>query len=88
MSVVNQVMIIFAGVNGYMDDVGTDQVVSYEEGLIEYLTINKSQMITNILESGKIEGENEEELKTSILEFNKTFVQPSQNTEVTQVNNG
>ncbi len=74
MSVENQVLILFAGVNGYMDDVTTNQVENYEENLIEYLTANKSQLIESISQTGKISGDIEEELKNIIQEFNKTFI--------------
>ena len=74
MSVVNQVMIIFAGVNGYMDDIAIDQVIDYEGSLIEYLTANKVEMIESISTSGKIEEDTEEELKKAIIDFNKTFI--------------
>ena len=44
MSVANQVIIIFAGVNGLMDDVEISQVEDYEKGLIEFLSSNKSKL--------------------------------------------
>ena len=78
MSVENQVLILFAGVNGYMDDVTTNQVENYEENLIEYLTVNKSQMIESISQTGKISGDIEEELKNIIQEFNKTFIKQAE----------
>ena len=78
MSVENQVFILFAGVNGYMDDVTTNQVENYEENLIEYLTVNKSQMIESISQTGKISGDIEEELKNIIQEFNKTFIKQAE----------
>ena len=74
MNVENQVMIIFAGVNGYMDDIAIDQVINYEKSLMEYLTANKTQMIESISTSGKIEDDAEKELKKAITDFNKTFV--------------
>ena len=73
MSVENQVMVIFAGVNGYMDDITTDDVVGYEEELLEYLSTNKSDMVKTIVDTGKIEGDIEDELKNAIQTFNKTF---------------
>jgi len=74
MSVENQVIIIFAGVNGYMDDIAIDQVIDYEGSLIEYLTANKMEMIESISTSGKIEEDTEAELKKAITDFNKTFI--------------
>jgi len=74
MSVENQVIIIFAGVNGYMDDIAINQVIDYEGSLIEYLTANKMEMIESISTSGKIEEDTEAELKKAITDFNKTFI--------------
>ena len=78
MGVENQVIILFAGVNGYMDDIAINQVSNYEEALIEYLEANNSQMIEGVSTFGKIEGDAEEELKSAIVDFNKTFVKESE----------
>ncbi len=84
MGVENQVMIIFAGVNGYMDDIDISQVEDYEKSLIEYLSANKSQMIETISQSGKIEGDVADELKDGIENFNKTFTKKSNQKEVVE----
>ena len=84
MTVENQVMIIFAGVNGYMDDIDISQVENYEKSLIEYLSANKSQMIENISQSGKIEGDIADELKDGIESFNKTFIKQTDQKEVVE----
>ena len=70
MNIENQVMIIFAGVNGYMDNIDTDHVSNYEESLIEYLATNKD--LENISESDW--KELEPVLKKTIQGFNKTFL--------------
>tara|TARA_B100000579_G_scaffold60205_1_gene43585 strand:- start:789 stop:2321 length:1533 start_codon:yes stop_codon:yes gene_type:complete len=84
MGVENQVMIIFAGVNGYMDDIDISQVEDYEKSLIEYLSANKSQMIETISQSGKIEGDVADELKDGIENFNKTFTKKSNQKEAVE----
>ena len=84
MGVENQVMIIFAGVNGYMDDIDISQVEDYEKSLIEYLSANKSQMIETISQSGKIEGDVADELKDGIENFNKTFPKKSNQKEAVE----
>ena len=84
MGVENQVMIIFAGVNGYMDDIDISQVEDYEKSLIEYLSANKSQMIETISQSGKIEGDVADELKDGIENFNKTFTKKSNQKEIVE----
>ena len=74
-------MIIFAGVNGYMDDIAIDQVINYEGSLIEYLTANKIEMIESISTSGKIEEDTEAELNKAITDFNKTFIKTKEAVE-------
>ena len=73
MSVANQVIIIFAGVNGLMDDIEISQVEDYEKGLIEFLSSNKSKTIETIIDTGKIDDNTESELKSAIDDFNATY---------------
>ena len=73
MSVANQVIIIFAGVNGLMDDVEISQVEDYEKELIEFLSSNKSKTIETIIDTGKIDDNTESELKSAIDDFNATY---------------
>ena len=73
MSVANQVIIIFAGVNGLMDDVEISQVEDYEKELIEFLSSNKSKTVETIIDTGKIDDDTESELKSAIEDFNATY---------------
>ena len=73
MSVANQVIIIFAGVNGLMDDVEISQVEDYEKELIEFLSSNKSKTVETIIDTGKINDDTESELKSAIKDFNATY---------------
>ena len=74
MNVVNQVIIIFAGVKGYMDEVTVQQVSDYENNLIESLEATNPAMLEKINSSGKIEGDTETELQKALSDFNKTFL--------------
>ena len=74
MNVVNQVIIIFAGVKGYMDEITIQQVLEYENNLIESLEATNSAMLEKINSSGKIEGDTETELQKAITDFNKIFI--------------
>ena len=73
MSVSNQVIIIFAGVNGLMDNVEISQVEDYEKELIEFLSSNKSKTVETIIDTGKIDDDTESELKSAIEDFNATY---------------
>ena len=73
MAVANQIAIIYAGVNGYLDEIEIDKVGEYESGLIEHLSANNQGILDSLTTSGKLDEKLEEELKESINNFSKTF---------------
>ncbi len=73
MSVANQISILYAGVNGYLDNVGIENINKYEKELIEYLAANNQDMLNNIASSGKLDDSNEKELQSALDSFTKTF---------------
>ena len=73
MSVANQIAIIYAGINGYLDNVGIENINKYEKELIEFLSTNNQSTLDNILSSGKLDDDNEKELKSALDTFTKTF---------------
>ena len=73
MSVAQQVAIIFASVNGYLDDVNHDKISEYEGGLMDYLSANNQKILDVIVATGKIDEENEKELKKALESYSSTF---------------
>jgi len=73
MSVAQQVAIIFAGVNGYMDEIDLNKISEYENGLIDYLSANNQSVLDSIISAGKIDEKNEEELKGALQNYSNTF---------------
>ena len=74
LSVYEQVAILYAGLNGYLDDIPVDKVVDFAQGLRDYLSTNKIDYKQGI-QSTKVLGENEEKvLKEAITEYKKTFL--------------
>ena len=73
MSVENQVAIIFAGINGYLDDLEIEQISAYEKDLMEYLSANNQKTLDAITSSGKLDESSESDLKTALENFGKTF---------------
>jgi F-type H+/Na+-transporting ATPase subunit alpha len=75
LSVPEQVAVVYAGLNGYLDDIAVNQVADFTVGLRDYLKSSKPQYAENI-KSNKMaltdEGENM--LKESINEYKKTFL--------------
>ncbi len=69
-----QVVMIFAGVNGYLDKIPVGDVGKYEEHLLSAMN-SKHQDILDVLAKEKaISDTTKEKLKTAIENFTKTFV--------------
>ena len=74
MSVENQVAIIFAGSEGFLDDIPVGKVGEFETGLLEYLESNYVTVLDSIRQTGELSEEKRDELKKAIDEFKKGFV--------------
>ncbi|MCH0629716.1 F0F1 ATP synthase subunit alpha [Kocuria palustris] len=68
-----QVPVIYAGVNGYLDNIPVDRVGEYEEGFISYLKSNDAEILDAIRTTGELSKENLEKLKSATEEFTKNF---------------
>ena len=73
MLVEEQVAIIYAGINGYMDDIALEKVGDFEKGLLEYLDANSQDLLDAIRTSCKLKEKSEDSLKKSIENFKKGF---------------
>jgi F-type H+-transporting ATPase subunit alpha len=71
--VAEQVALIYAGTNGYLDDVPTEKVTTFTKGLREYLSSNKPKFAEIIRGEKKLTDEAEAMLKEAIAEFKQTF---------------
>lgn len=71
-AVEEQVVSIWAGTNGYLDDIEVSDVLRFEEGFIEYLR-HKTSVLTDIASSGKLEDDTVAALKTAVAEFKQGF---------------
>ena len=65
-SVEEQVALIYAGTNGYLDSLSPVQVLPFAANLQEYLTTKDTRFITNVKESKKLSPESEAILKEAI----------------------
>ena len=69
-----QVAIVYAGINGYLDDVPLEKVTDFNAGLREYLRTSKPKF-GEIIQSGKVLTEEADALlKEGISEFKQTFL--------------
>jgi F-type H+-transporting ATPase subunit alpha len=73
LKVEEQVVSIFSGVKGFLDDVELNQIKSFEKKLLTKIKSEAPDILNNIKSSGKIDEANEENLKIFITEFKKDF---------------
>ena len=69
MPVADQVLSIYAGVNGYLDDVSVDKVQEFEADLLRYIQQNHPELKTEIATIGKIDEKVSDRLKEVITTF-------------------
>ncbi|MCY7394136.1 MAG: F0F1 ATP synthase subunit alpha, partial [Leptolyngbyaceae cyanobacterium CAN_BIN12] len=74
LSVGDQVAAIYAGINGYLDDLPVEKVTVFLKGLREYLAGSAPKYGDIIREKKELTADAEEALKGAIAEFKKTFV--------------
>ena len=67
-----QVTILYAGVNGYMDDVPVDKVADFEQAFHEQMRATHRGILESIQSTGEIDDDTEEQLKTAIEQFKGT----------------
>jgi F-type H+-transporting ATPase subunit alpha len=66
-----QVMILYAAINGYLDDVPVDKVTAFEANFYRFMEANHPEIGQSIAGKKEITTEAEEKLKAAILEFKK-----------------
>lgn len=69
MPVEQQVAIIFAGTQGFLDDLPADQVQAWEKDFLAYMVESHADVLAEIRTSGKLEDQAAESLKAAIAEF-------------------
>ncbi len=72
MPVADQVLSIFAGVNGFVDDVPVNKVREFEEGLLAYVKERHPQLREEVVTKKKIDDEFGGQLKQAIAEYKQT----------------
>jgi len=70
-SVEKQVVILYAGVNNYLEHVAVTKVKEYEEKLFTYFDAKHSEILKEIKKTKDLAPELEEKLKKALVEFNK-----------------
>ena len=67
MTVAEQVISVFTGVRGYLDDIELNKIKKFESDIIDKIKSEKPEIIDTIEASGKLE-ENTEKLLSKVIE--------------------
>ncbi|MBI5360979.1 MAG: F0F1 ATP synthase subunit alpha [Planctomycetes bacterium] len=73
MQVADQIMIIYAGTNGYLDDLPIEKVKEFEKKLLEYMKENHPAIKETIKKTGNLDTPTEQKLTEAIKEFKQAF---------------
>src|SRR5690349_17423907 len=74
-SVVDEVVVIWAGTTGQLDDIEVGDVRRFEGELLQWLHRHRSDVLTSIESSGQLSDDNVESLKSGLDEFKELFKQ-------------
>ena len=77
MSVVDQILIIWAGSKGKLDDVPVDRVSEYESAFLEFITATHSEIVEQLGETGEVTEELEALLSPVCDDFARSFLEGS-----------
>ncbi len=77
MSVVDQILIIWAGSKGKLDDVPVDRVREYENAFLEFIAATHSEIVEQLGETGEVTEELEALLSPVCDDFSRSFLDGS-----------
>jgi F-type H+-transporting ATPase subunit alpha len=73
MSMEEQVVVIFAGTNGFVDDYPVSVLGRYESEMMSFIKSRKKEVLDAIRTSGKLDKDVEKQLRDALTEFAKQF---------------
>jgi F-type H+-transporting ATPase subunit alpha len=73
LTVVQQIVSIFSGVRGLVDDIPVASIQKFEAGLINFMEDKHQVLMNKIAEAKKLDGDSESQLKAAIEEFKGLF---------------
>ena len=73
MAVNEMVPLIFAGVNGHLDSVPVDKILTWEADFLAHLRTNEQDLLQTIDKEGQLSKDLEARLKDVITSFTKAF---------------
>ena len=73
MAVNEMVPLIYAGVNGHLDNIPVDKILQWEADVLAHIKANEPEILEKIDKEGQLSKDLEAQLKDCIVAFNKSF---------------
>jgi len=73
LSVDQQILVIFAGTNGYVDDVPVNALKKFEDELLRFAASKHAALLKDIATKKQLDDDLKSRIKSAIEEFKKTF---------------
>jgi F-type H+/Na+-transporting ATPase subunit alpha len=73
MPIEEQVVVIYAGTNGFIDSYPVAVLGRYEKELLSFMKSRKQSLLDELKSTGKLEGDTEKQLRDALTEFAKQF---------------
>ncbi|HRI69786.1 MAG TPA: F0F1 ATP synthase subunit alpha, partial [Polyangium sp.] len=74
LAVEKQILIIYAGTNGFVDDLPVDSLAQFEQELFAFVESKHKAILTDIAEKKVLDNDLKERMNKAIESFKKTFV--------------
>lgn len=74
MDVEEQIVLLYSGTAGFLDDLAAKKISDFENGFLQFMRDKHRKILTVIKNEGKISEEVESQLKKAIEEFKKGFI--------------
>lgn len=85
MSVENQILVIYAGNRGFLDEIEVSQVLNYEQKLIEYFDNEHQDLLKKITDKKVIDDDLDQALSKAFTSFNQQFKEDVEEKEEKEV---
>jgi F-type H+/Na+-transporting ATPase subunit alpha len=69
-----QVVIIYAGNNGFLDDLEVEQIRAFEDGLYQYLDSSQSALLNDIITKKTLDDDLKKRIEDALNEYKKDFL--------------
>jgi F-type H+-transporting ATPase subunit alpha len=87
-AVEDQVVSLWAATNGYLDDLPVEEVGEFEAGLLEHLRTRASTVLETIADTGKLEDDTIEKLRSAAEDFKSSFTDRVETVETVAAEEG